>query len=285
MLTCFVNTESQKLPKCLHKWLFPPDGQTRDLPTLQVSLGSNNEFFVSDKLGKLSSRDPCCQAGEERPPPRMAQVARNVIRTKLYTVSNPTLPDDLHSKPTLPVIQRRRTLLDGEPSPRSDSRPSIASFGERPMLLRLDSRLEGSKAERRRSVFTGSPERTLLSRVDSRPEMRDIEEGKSASKASPMGGTATKQPGSNAETATLEKRKSIFSGGSSERPLLMRSDPKPEIPRLDELERVPIERIPETPIITRIEPAPEIARVRDEGGVSSEAHQYDHRGPNRRSSQ
>jgi hypothetical protein len=102
----FCQHRTQKLPKCLHKWLFPPDGQTRDLPTLQVSLGSNDEFFASDKLGKLSSRDPCCQAGEERPPPRMAQVARNVIRTKSYTVSNPTLLDGLHSKPTLPVIQR-----------------------------------------------------------------------------------------------------------------------------------------------------------------------------------
>jgi hypothetical protein len=89
--------------------------------------------------------------------------------------------------------------------------------------------------------------------------MRDIEEGKSTSTESPAGGTATKQPGSNAETVTLEKRRSIFSGGSSERPLLMRSDPKPEMPRLDELERIPIERIPETPIITRIESAPEIA--------------------------
>jgi hypothetical protein len=143
------------------------------------------------------------------------------VITKSYTVSNPTLPDDLHSKPILPVMQLRRILLEGQPSPKSDSRPSIASFGERPMLLRLDSRPEGSKAERRRrSVFTGFPERPLLSRVDLKPERRDMEEGKSMSTASLMGKTATKQPGSNAETATVEKRRSIFSGCSSEKPLL-----------------------------------------------------------------
>jgi hypothetical protein len=115
-------------------------------------------------------------------------------------------------------MQRRRTLLEGKPSPRSDSRLSIASFDERLMLLRLDSMTERPKVERRRSVFTGFPEQPLLSRVDSRPEMRDIEEGKSMLTASPMDGIATKQLGSNVETVTLEKRRSIFPESSSERP-------------------------------------------------------------------
>jgi hypothetical protein len=168
-------------------------------------------------------------------------------------------------------MQRQRTLLEGQPSPRSDSRPSIASFGERPMLLQLDSMTKRPKVERRKSVFTGFPEQPLLSRVDLRPKMQDIEEGKSMLTASPMGGTATKQPGSNAETATLEKRGSIFSEDSSERPLLMRSDPKPEMPRLDELERIPIERISENPTIKRIESAPQI--------VSPERRRSQFRGP------
>jgi hypothetical protein len=38
----------------------------------------------------------------------------------------------------------------------------------------------------------------------------------------------------------------------------MRSDPMPEVPRLDELERIPIEIISENPTISRIESAPEI---------------------------
>jgi hypothetical protein len=269
VLTCLVNTESQNLPKCLHKWLFPLDGQTRDLPTLQVSLGSNDEFFASDKLGKLSSRDPCCQSTEEKPPPRMAQVARNVLRTKSHTVSNPTLPDDLHPKPTM---QRRRTLLEGQPSPRLDSRP---------MLLRLDSRPERSKAERRRSVFGGIPERSLLFRLDSRAQTLEIGEGNSMSTMSSGDGTALHQPGSNPETAMSEKRRNIFSGIPSERPFLLRSDPKPKIPRLDELERIPIERVSEKLTITRIESAPRLG-VQSEGGVNSEVHQYGRRGPNRK---
>jgi hypothetical protein len=78
------------------------------------------------------------------------------------------------------------------------------------------------------------------------------------STANSMGATATKQPGSNAETAKSEQRRSIFSGGSSERPLLMRSDPNPEMPRLDELEKRPVESVSEKPTIMRIDSATEM---------------------------
>ena len=38
----------------------------------------------------------------------------------------------------------------------------------------------------------------------------------------------------------------------------MRTDPKPEMPRFDELERTQIERVFENPTVTRIESAPQI---------------------------
>ncbi|TGO52602.1 hypothetical protein BCON_0138g00200 [Botryotinia convoluta] len=49
--------ESKKLPQLLYDWLYPESGQTRHLPSLQVSFGTNNEFFASDKDDKISSRD------------------------------------------------------------------------------------------------------------------------------------------------------------------------------------------------------------------------------------
>jgi hypothetical protein len=55
-----------------------------------------------------------------------------------------------------------------------------------------------------------------------------------------------------------EKARGIFSGIHSERPFLLRSDPKPEMPRLDELERIPIERVLKKPAITKIESVSEI---------------------------
>ncbi|KIX02208.1 uncharacterized protein Z518_08147 [Rhinocladiella mackenziei CBS 650.93] len=47
--------ERQGLPKRLDEWLFPADGTTRDLPTLQVSLGHNDEFFAFDKFDRISN--------------------------------------------------------------------------------------------------------------------------------------------------------------------------------------------------------------------------------------
>ncbi|ATZ48912.1 hypothetical protein BCIN_04g01230 [Botrytis cinerea B05.10] len=49
--------ESNKLPQLLYDWLYPESGQTRHLPSLQVSFGTNDEFFASDKNDKISSRD------------------------------------------------------------------------------------------------------------------------------------------------------------------------------------------------------------------------------------
>ncbi|PHH90547.1 hypothetical protein CDD83_3352 [Cordyceps sp. RAO-2017] len=46
---------SQGLPKTLHEWLFPADGSTRDLETLQVILIGDDGFRASDKQGELRS--------------------------------------------------------------------------------------------------------------------------------------------------------------------------------------------------------------------------------------
>ncbi len=46
--------ERHGLPPALDEWLFPPDGSSRDLTTLQVSLGHNDEFFAFDKYDRIS---------------------------------------------------------------------------------------------------------------------------------------------------------------------------------------------------------------------------------------
>ncbi|KAH7135736.1 hypothetical protein B0J11DRAFT_168566 [Dendryphion nanum] len=46
------------LPPALQEWLFPTDGTSRDFPTLQVVFGRGDEYFASDKLGKLEFKEP-----------------------------------------------------------------------------------------------------------------------------------------------------------------------------------------------------------------------------------
>ncbi|PMD32925.1 hypothetical protein L207DRAFT_590001 [Hyaloscypha variabilis F] len=136
--------ECQALPECLNRWLFPGDGQTRDLRTLQVSLGSNDEFFVSDKDGKLSSRDPSCQIGEKKAVPRLAEIARGMMRKKANTVSTPTFPENLltkpDSKPESPKLVRRSTFQSGQDNLRADKTSVIMPLIEQPLLTRLESK-------------------------------------------------------------------------------------------------------------------------------------------------
>ena len=46
--------ERQGLPENLDEWLFPLNSSTRDIPTLQVLLGHNDEFFAFDKFDRIS---------------------------------------------------------------------------------------------------------------------------------------------------------------------------------------------------------------------------------------
>ncbi|GME65988.1 hypothetical protein GTA08_BOTSDO08753 [Neofusicoccum parvum] len=50
--------ESSGLPAALQRWLFPTDGRTRDFATLQVVLGRGDDFFASDRAGKVENKTP-----------------------------------------------------------------------------------------------------------------------------------------------------------------------------------------------------------------------------------
>ncbi|KAE9365478.1 hypothetical protein N431DRAFT_387769 [Stipitochalara longipes BDJ] len=136
--------ECQALPECLTRWLFPADGQTRDLRTLQVSLGSNDEFFASDKDGKLSSREPSCQVGEKKAVPQLAEIAKGMMRKKAHTMSSPTFSEDLLTKPDpkpeSPKLVRRSTFQIGQDNPRAERKSAIMPLVQQPLLTRLDSK-------------------------------------------------------------------------------------------------------------------------------------------------
>ena len=167
------NLESNKLPSGLYQWLFSADGtqHTRDIPTLQVSFGSNDEFFASDKNGKISYRDsilpppppqPKAQPlSEKKVPPSIATVARGLgfMRRKAYTVSSPspTVPKAIDKESRMVRVERRKTYMDGQSSSASRSKNAelsepIREPGESAQRLKS----WAPKHERRRSIFAVS---------------------------------------------------------------------------------------------------------------------------------
>ncbi|CZR63564.1 uncharacterized protein PAC_13461 [Phialocephala subalpina] len=222
--------ESHKLPDSLYKWLFPPTGETRHLPTLQVSFGSNDDFFASDQDGKLSSRDASPQAEKKAPPPRLAEVARGFMRRKANTISSPKLPEDLQEKleekPMSPRLKRRSTFLEGQPSPRAaDSKQSVL-----PLSLSLHTRRE-SRTEFPSREQTAMPlSLSLHARRESRSDMPKIEErkGPSAPEQYPL------QLDAKAELAKAEQRRVMFTAADRQisPPEINADMPKTEQPQI-----------------------------------------------------
>jgi len=122
--------ESHKLPEKLHEWLFPPDGGTRDLQTLQVTFGSGEDFFASDKEGKISNRDPVPEilaAAVEMDPSAQKDV--------LVASASDGQLKRLDSKPVLKKLERRRTDLFTKMELKTSTKP------ESPVVLRRRSTL------------------------------------------------------------------------------------------------------------------------------------------------
>ncbi|KAF2178385.1 hypothetical protein K469DRAFT_643145 [Zopfia rhizophila CBS 207.26] len=67
------------LPQSLHAWLFPSDGSTRDFPTLQVVFGRGDEYFASDKDGKLENKEPEIMK-PQHPPENLEQLDKPALR-------------------------------------------------------------------------------------------------------------------------------------------------------------------------------------------------------------
>ncbi|KAF1952498.1 hypothetical protein CC80DRAFT_175691 [Byssothecium circinans] len=70
------------LPPELSEWLWPTDGTTRDFPSLQVVFGRGDEYFASDKDGKLEFKEP----EKKAPPPEELDAKSSLKRTRTMSV-------------------------------------------------------------------------------------------------------------------------------------------------------------------------------------------------------
>lgn len=142
------------------------------MATVQVSLGSNDEFFASDKDEKISSRDspaPAPVLATDQAPPLTPDTPS---RKKAHTVSS-SMPEEvllqLDPKPTSPRLIRRQTESYSRADFRTetskvDKRKSLVmngaivrqSWGEKKILPRLQARnMEASVSRRAMYVDAG----------------------------------------------------------------------------------------------------------------------------------
>ncbi|KIW81704.1 hypothetical protein Z517_04730 [Fonsecaea pedrosoi CBS 271.37] len=138
--------ERQGLPRALDEWLFPPDGSSRDLESLQVSLGHNDEFFAFDRYERISHINTNLREHVGSNHRRsLTQVAvptgqTTTIRQKAHTFSH---SDDVQEQDQQrPSIQRRQV-------PKQRLRPrSIAIAG----VISLRASHERNKSQEDRSL-------------------------------------------------------------------------------------------------------------------------------------
>ncbi|KAH8594082.1 hypothetical protein B0O99DRAFT_688110 [Bisporella sp. PMI_857] len=107
-LTGIYHQERQNLPEKLEKWLFSSTGETRHIPTLQVSFGSQDEFYASDRDGKLSNRET---ASPQISSENEFVETQHTARKKAHSISSPGLPPDPANNFHAPKLERRRTDL------------------------------------------------------------------------------------------------------------------------------------------------------------------------------
>lgn len=117
-----ILADSYGLPNELQTWLFPLDGSTRDFDTLQIVFGHGDEYFASDKNGKVSNRDSTADL-KDKLSARQVPSRQNLRRS--HTLSMTSLPSERELRPPslVPVtqspptrsIKRRDTLRAARP--------------------------------------------------------------------------------------------------------------------------------------------------------------------------
>jgi len=102
-----MSLDGQSLPPLLQEWLFPQDGSTRDLASLQVVLGRDGEFMASDINGKVegeaTAQSPRLLRASTMPPAEIS--TRKVHRsTTLRSV-------DLSSSGNIGIARKRASTM------------------------------------------------------------------------------------------------------------------------------------------------------------------------------
>ncbi|KAH7093044.1 hypothetical protein FB567DRAFT_161920 [Paraphoma chrysanthemicola] len=111
------------LPPALKDWLYPEDGTNRDFATLQVVFGRGEEYFASDKDGKLEYKEP-----EVKKPAEDEEKGDKPALRRARTVSflRPLSDISTRSEPlTMEMAESRRSSAA---SSRRASRPPSLSF-------------------------------------------------------------------------------------------------------------------------------------------------------------
>ncbi|KAF2648726.1 hypothetical protein K491DRAFT_684445 [Lophiostoma macrostomum CBS 122681] len=168
-----IKQDGYDLPADLREWLFPTDGTERDFPTLQVVFGRGNEYFASDKNGKLEFKEPEIKKPmvQPEPPPKDDRPAP-LKRSRTISFLRPL--SDSSPKPTSPAIEspsrtssRSRSSSISQPTPR----PLITSF-PRPALEHMDD--PHSPSAETPSSLTSSRRSSYISQSTSRSKSTSI---------------------------------------------------------------------------------------------------------------
>ncbi|KAF2248027.1 hypothetical protein BU26DRAFT_325872 [Trematosphaeria pertusa] len=152
------------LPPALQEWLFPADGSSRDFATLQVVFGRGDEYFASDKNGKLEYKEP-----EKKlpPPPPPEEIEEKPVLRRSRTVSFLRPLSDTSTKQTSPAMETPSSRRSSGASQQASRPPSLA-FSARSMS---DASFTSQPASRPPSLSFSrtSSESSFISQSGSRP--------------------------------------------------------------------------------------------------------------------
>lgn len=127
------------LPTRLHDWFYPTDGTTRDWVSLQVVFGRGEEYFASDRHGKIEHKDPdarkAVEDGEktDRGVLRRSRPASFLRRRLSETSVRPDSTAISSQRPSRPSsLVCSRTKLHVSMLSQSNSRPSSTTSSANP---------------------------------------------------------------------------------------------------------------------------------------------------------
>jgi len=145
-------SERHGLPKELDDWLFPADGGTRDLSTLQVSLGTHDEFFAFDKFERIAHKNEEFRENASNmsqrsssPDTRTPNTPEQKLRRKSHTFSY----SDPHPDSQSDFTRRRSTTPKG-------LRPRSMAIAGALSLKSWHDRKQSSEYQLRRLETSGS---------------------------------------------------------------------------------------------------------------------------------
>ncbi|KAF2001992.1 hypothetical protein P154DRAFT_595600 [Amniculicola lignicola CBS 123094] len=171
--------DGHDLPDSLQDWLYPADGSTRDFETLQVVFGRGDDYFASDKNGKLEYKEPEVKKPEPPSDDMMDKPALRRSRTVSFirplsdpsskTFPEPSYRDSMARPPSLPIVP----VIPSRSRSRSNSRPTSD-----PVMNELESMLSQtspttshpSTASRPGSRATRTSSITSISTASSTPK-------------------------------------------------------------------------------------------------------------------